>query len=245
MKKTISFFAVFILILTVSIVAFADEWTVEFLPNGTMGGTLTARSLHDLIGNMEPGDTETFNVRVINKHPQTTRWYMWNIVDKTLEEANKNLTNGGAYSYYLSYQGYDKNGQKSGDSIPLYDSDKVGGESAIAGRQGLHEATANLEDYFFLDTLNSGESGLVTLTVSFDGETQGNVYQNTVADISMRFAVELANNSPPGSSTRTAVRTGDENNLIPYYIGMIVAGLLLLYLALDAVTDRMYKKGKG
>ena len=43
----------------------------------------------------------------------------------------------------------------------------------------------------------------------------------------------------------TAVKTGDENNLTPYYIGMVVAGLLFLYLALDALTDRMYKKGRG
>ena len=63
----------------------------------------------------------------------------------------------------------------------------------------------------------------------------------------MNFAVELANPSPTGSRTYTAVRTGDENNLIPYYIGMVAAGLLFLYLALDDYTDRKYryKKGRG
>ena len=107
---------------------------------------------------------------------------MWNIVDKTLLRKLTTISNGGAYSYYLSYQGCDKNGQKSGDSIPLYDSDKVGGERSNCSETilSLHEATANLEDYFFLDTLNSGES----------------ISKYTVADISMRFAVELANNSP-------------------------------------------------
>ena len=185
---------------------------------------------------------------------------MKNFVDRTLEEAGFNLTNGGAYSYRLTYQRYDKNHyallgshydvsndsqHKSGAEQVLYDSDDVGGENSINARtQGLREATTNLEDYFLLDTLNSHESGLVTLTVRFEGETQGNVYQNTVADIKMQFAVELANNTTT-TTTRTAVKTGDETNLIPYYIGMVVAGLIFLYLALDAYTDKLYKKGKG
>ena len=81
---------------------------------------------------------------------------------------------------------------------------------------------------------------MVTLTVSLEGETQGNIYQNTAARIQMNFAVELKD-----AGGKTAVKTGDENNLTPYYIGMVVAGLLFLYLALDALTDRMYKKGRG
>ena len=61
----------------------------------------------------------------------------------------------------------------------------------------------------------------------------------------MNFAVELSNpSSTTSSSTSRAVKTGDENNLLPYYIGMVVAGLLLLYLALDAYTDRKYQKGR-
>ena len=88
----------------------------------------------------------------------------------------------------------------------------------------------------------------MTLYVALEGETQDNTYQNTAARIQMNFAVELSN---PGTSTNTtrstttAVRTGDENNLIPYYIGMVVAGLLLLYLALDDYTDRKYQRRKG
>ena len=60
----------------------------------------------------------------------------------------------------------------------------------------------------------------------------------------MRFAVELTNNSTDVNH-RTAVKTGDENNLLPYYIGMVVSGLVFLYFALDAYTDKLYKKGKG
>ena len=86
-----------------------------------------------------------------------------------------------------------------GGSQVIYDSTSdntehvnfVGGDYGFEDRIGLHEATDNLEEFFFLDTLNSGESGVVTLTVSLEGETQGNIYQNTAARIQMNFAVEL------------------------------------------------------
>jgi hypothetical protein len=169
---------------------------------------------------------------------------MSNEVLRSLEEsASAGKILGGAYSYKLTWVG------PSGSQV-IYDSTSddaqhvnfVGGDFGFDDRIGLHEATNNLEDYFFLDTLNSGESGVVTLTVSLEGETQGNIYQNTAARIQMNFAVELKDGKEGGG---TAVRTGDDNNLTPYYIGMVVAGLLFLYLALDALTDRMYKKGRG
>ena len=160
---------------------------------------------------------------------------MWNRIIRSFEESSSNFANGGAYLSTLSYT------SPSGTNYVLYSSKNVGGETRIAGRTGLKQATVNLEDYFFLDTLNSGESGTVTLEVTVDGETHGNVYQNTVADLAMRFAVEVTNTS----TNRTAVKTGDENNLLPYYIGMVVAGLIFLFLALDAYTDKLYKKEQG
>ena len=158
---------------------------------------------------LEPGDSASYTVYVHNQHPQTTRWYMSNEVLKSLEEsaaAGKIL--GGAYSYKLTWNG-------PGGSQVIYDSTSddqqhvnfVGGDEGFDNRVGLHEATSNLEDFFFLDTLNSGESGVVTLTVSLEGETQGNIYQNTAARIQMNFAVELKD-----AGGKTAVKTGDENS---------------------------------
>ena len=169
---------------------------------------------------------------------------MSNTVLQSLEDGYN--ISGGAYTYILTYTG------PKNKSTTLYDSRErannyVGGEQRGTNVPvGLHEATSNLEEYFFLDTLNSGENGMVTLDVALEGETQDNSYQNTAAKIRMNFAVELSNpgSSSSTSSTRTAVKTGDENNLLPYYIGMVVAGLLLLYLALDAYTDRKYQKGR-
>ncbi len=233
-KRIFSIVFILVLLLSCSATAFAQEWTVIFTEARQMEGNLNTAEINDIIERMEPGDTETFQVKITNMNSKVTRWYMENLIEKTktLEATGYSSTTGGAYSYLLTYT------DSAGVVTELYNSEIVGGDQLTAGREGLREATTNLESYFFLDTLNPGESGLVTLTVSLEGETQGNAYQNTYADIVMRFAVELPN-------SRTAVRTGDENNLTPYYIVMTIAGLLFLYLALDAITDRLYKKGKG
>ena len=89
------------------------------------------------------------------------------------------------------------------------------------------------------DAIGSNQSGRVDLTVTLDGETQSNVYQNTQGELNMRFAVEV----PQENSRRTTiVKTGDEYRLVPLYIAMIISGLVFLYLALDAITDRKYGK---
>ena len=234
MKRIIvSLLLILLIVISISASAYADakEWTITFLPNGTMdSGGITSKKegsafFDDVISNLEPGDTEEFKIHIVNSHAQTTRWYMLNEVLASLERSAKAGAEiaGGAYTYKLTY----------GDDTGV-DWNKI----------GLEEATADLSEYFFLDTLNSKETGTVTLSVHLEGETQGNAYQNTAAQLAMKFAVELANTSPPGSTTRTAVKTGDENNLIPYYVAMIITGLLFLYFALDAYTDKLYKKGK-
>ena len=228
--------------------AHADgSWLIRFLPNATMdNGGIKNNTIDEAIGGLEPGSTETFTVLIRNEHAQTTRWYMKNKVIESLERsaAAGFEIGGGAYSYKLTYTPPGKAVGGSDDRI-LYHSERVGcTDTSGWSREGLEGATTDLEGYFFLDTLNTNETGTVTLTVSLEGETQNNDYQNTAAEIAMQFAVELANTSPPGSTTRTAVKTGDEHNLIPYYVAMVVTGLLFLYFALDAYTDRLYKKGK-
>ena len=68
--------------------------------------------------------------------------------------------------------------------------------------------------FFYLKTLEPGESGNVKLLVGLDGESQGNVYQDTLAKLMMNFAVE--DNSTPNAPTHptfttktSRVKTGD------------------------------------
>ena len=175
---------------------------------------------------------------------------MRNEVLYSLEDRSTNKeTSGGAYTYRLVYT------DKDGEVNTLFDSDTVGGESAddTISRmgEGLKSATNALKDYFYLDTLAKGAGGVVTLEVALDGETQGNHYQDTLADLQMDFAVELRDtpgggggggggtpdtpgtpNTPdtPGSTTsRTGVvRTGDDNQIVLFSVISGVTGLLLL-----------------
>ena len=84
----------------------------------------------------------------------------------------------------------------------------------------------------YMDKLTTGQGGVVELKILLDGETQGNSYQDSLADLRMRFAVEL---TPIGK----IIKTGDESmNVSPFYIGMAVSGLLFLVLAVDGLRQR-------
>ena len=111
----------------------------------------------------------------------------------------------------------------------------------LVGESGSGKSTL-LRALLALDPVQGGQ---VLLTIALDGETQGNAYQDRLADLKMNFAVQIADQ--PGTSTRAgnAPKTGDENNLFPYYVAMVISGFLFLYFALDSYTDRLYKKGKG
>lgn len=237
-RNLLSLTLIAVLICSLSVSAFAAAGDVTFTADGKLTDNF---DIGEVFRGLEPGDSATYTVNIHNRNSKTTRWYMSNTVLKSLEDGYK--ISGGAYTYVLTYTG------PRGTTTTLYDSrdranNYVGGEqSGSKVPVGLHEATSNLENFFFLDTLNSGENGKVTLYVALEGETQDNSYQNTAAKIRMNFAVEPSNSN---TTNRTAVKTRDENNLLPYYIGMIVAGLLFLYLALDAYTDRKYSvRGKG
>ncbi len=80
------------------------------------------------------------------------------------------------------------------------------------------------------------------LEIALDGETQGNAYQNTLADLQMNFAVALGGtDSEPGGSKRTKiVKTGDETELIPYLAAMGISGFLLLLLGI--YSRKQHKK---
>ena len=189
---------------------------------------------------------------------------MTNEVLQSLEETTGSNASGGAYEYELAYT--DPNGVQE----VLFTSDTVGGENN-GSRVGLKSATSGLEDYLYLDTLNPGQRGVITLRVALDGETQGNDYQNTLARLQMNFAVDTTtinnqtvtrvvdesgdpilvddNGNPvvaddDSSSARTRiVRTGDENDLLPFIIAAGLSGLLLLLLAVYGVKERRKQKG--
>jgi len=221
------------------------DWAVTLTEDEKMESNFKTADLNDAIYGIQPGDNVILAIQLKNANSATTDWYMTNEVLYSLEDRSRNAaTEGGAYTYKLLYTAAD------GTETTLFDSDEVGGENVNGAGEGLHQATDALSDYFFLDTLKKGQSGKVTLEVALDGDTQGNDYQNTLADLQMNFAVELnetettpAARTPgtPGTPGRP-VKTGDERTLTPFIIVACVTGTLFLLLALLGMRESKEEK---
>lgn len=216
-----------------------DGWKAEFTGNA-IESNFTSQAFADEISDLEPSDTIRIRVAVKNSSKKGTDWYMSNEVLESLEDASP--AKGGAYRYELSYKG-------SGETVLLYSSDSVGGESVSRAGEGLHEAADGLEQFLYLDRLASGEEGYITLVVGLDGESQVGSYQNTLARLRLNFAVEeTAGNGGGGGSSSGgggstppapgsviyspgAVQTGDPGGMIFWSAVALVCGLLLLVFA--------------
>lgn len=220
------------------------DWNVEF--TGTeMVSNFSSSDLTEAVYALQPGDSVTISLGLENKSGGSTEWYMTNKVLSSLEDSAAQAR-GGAYAYRLTYT------EEGGGVSTLFESESIGGEGKISGAGlGLHEAAAGMEEYFRLDTLSPGEKGTVTLMVALDGETQGNAYQNTLADLRMNFAVDTLNPTSEdaggpedgdggnGGSSESGGRsystggakTGDYSNLALWSGLAFVSGLVLFALA--------------
>lgn len=244
----------------------SDGWNVTFTENKKMESSFKSSDLDEIIYGMQPGDKAVLKLKLKNKNDSATDWYMTNEILYSLEDRSANAgTSGGAYAYHLSYT------DKSGEKTVLFDSDTVGGEGENGAGEGLKQAAdalGNKGQYLYLDTLAKGEGGSITLKVELDGETQGNDYQNTLADLQMKFAVELAADNPqrtptrpPSSSTPAAqpstepihdlgtptamVQTGDDTRLDKYILAAFISGGVFLFLSLYGMTRRNRQNREG
>ncbi|MCI8465711.1 MAG: sortase B protein-sorting domain-containing protein [Lachnospiraceae bacterium] len=227
------------------------DWHVDFTAEEEMESNFKTSDLDEVVSGLQPGDNILITLALENSHKETTDWYMTNKVLYSLEDRSANsATGGGAYTYRLTYQ------DKAGTETVLFDSETVGGDTVSAAGEGLHAATDALKDYFYLDTLESGQKGTITLEVALDGETQGNDYQDTLADLQMNFAVELREDTPaepqtPGTPRKETgksglIKTGDESQ--PVFLAVLMTGsglLLLLFCVFQWKEGRRRKKEEG
>ena len=180
----------------------ADNWSVEFTSGKEMVSNFSTADMQDTLKGLQPGDDANFKVSIANNYSESTDWYMSNAIIQSLEDASYNkATAGGAYTYKLTYT------DTNGNTQVLFSSDEVGGDDVSNAGEGLNEATSGLEDFFMLDTLNTGDSGYVELYVALDGETQNNDYQDTLAELQVNFAVELNSTTVTSETTTTAETT--------------------------------------
>ena len=255
-------------------------WSVTFGKDKKMHETYNAEEYIDQIATMQPGDKALFTVNLTTEYPDTATWSMRNDVIYSLEEKSPHGAERGAYDYKLTYTA-----PGAAQATVLYDSTEVqkdengdviiapiGGENASTGAEvdaggvGLHAATDELRtnDYFVLGNIEEGKTGVINLEVSLDGETQGNAYQDTVADLKMQFGVELPSETTtvnrvrrtvtvtPNTATRTTgtgsyvnpAKTGDESNLLMYSVAALVSGVILVILGIVMVR-RKKASGKG
>jgi hypothetical protein len=182
------------------------------------------------VSEMEPGDSATFSVDILNSSDFTTDWYMSNSVIQSLEEAQKVAENGG-YTYILTYT------DSASEKTTIYSSDSIGGEKSTEAGVGLNEATDSLEDFFYLVKLAPNEGGTVDLYVGLDGESQGNIYQDTLASLMMNFAVETPTYTY--TTRTTTVQTGDK-----WIMGSVLMLLLGFALLGYAMVKGRKERGK-
>lgn len=231
----------------------SKDWNVTF-DGSKMNSNFTGSNMTETILNIQPGDSITVQVNLKNSASKKTDWYLNNEVLKTLENSdagNAAGAEGGAYTYLLKYH------DPSGTETVLYDSKVLGGENAAQKAEGLEQATfGRTEEYVYLDRLKKGEAGYVSLYIELDGETQGNDYQKTLAQLRMNFAVEKVNDDTitkeivkdenevvvVSKYVPSMVKTGDNSGLIMFSTLTLASGLALLIFAVLLMKKRRQRE---
>ena len=215
---------------------YTDEDFHCYFQNGSMETNYDGKKIAQRVEDLQPGDDMTFRVVYENRSNDTTDWYMENQIAKTLEDTRERTAIAGIDEEGAEYGGYsyelihvDKNDKEdvlfnSKGLNKVFGSEK---DEKVTGKEGLKQATNALEDWFYIQTLDPGESGEVILKVALEGETEVNDYMDTDGELNVRFAVEV-----PKPGKRKIVKTGDYTNITRWVAIMMAAAVLLIILAI-------------
>ena len=247
-KKLFSLLLAVMMLLSMTTAVWADSltggsgWYVSFTGVNPLDTNFSGSEMSEKASNIQPGDDITFTIDVKNeKSGSTVNYYLKNDIIKSFETS---AANGGLYTYELSYV------TSTGESKVFYSNAAVGG----TGSEGLMVADASLDEYFLIDTIAAGKGGKLTLKVALDGETQGNAYQDTMAQLQLNFQVEevtqnstttvVTTTTPKRQTiyTTTPVKTGDLTTTLPFIITFAAAGIVVLILAIVLVKRRRSEK---
>ena len=237
--------------------ALAESRTVNgscYFNGGKIVSDFDSDMVNDTIRGLEPGDDVTFEVAFENRYKETTHWYMKNEALATLEQSYDRAENGG-YTYTLTHVSPD------GEETVLFDNSAVGGAGtdghsyAISPKnsrtshgtentgEGLHQATNATDDWFFIQSLEEGQSGMTRLYVKFDGESEVNDYMDTAGELLVAYAVELDTDKPDKPKRR--VDTGDSTNFVMYLAVMLTSMLMLIFTIMSYRKDRRTAAAKA
>ena len=246
MKKI--FVSFFLCLLFVSIFSkdvsgeeYSYTFDVNYKEDGKLETNFNSETISSILEDIQPGDTATVLFNVNNKNSsQAIDWWMDNQTLKTLEEDKENAEKAG-YTYELVYKGSDN------VNYTFFNSD-IGGN--INPNAGFSEATEGLEDYFKMQesSMKPGASGLLTLSITLDGESSGYYYQSNEGKLRLDFAVEIPVEPEPKTEEKHIPRivyipyTGDTIN-VNFYIALEMISLLLL--AVITLAYFLYSRKHG
>ena len=218
-----------------------EPYNVNYKEDGTLETDFDYDEIAAILNDVQPGDTATITVNINNTNPsQAIDWWMDNKTLRTLEEIRETANSAG-YEYTLMYQGSD------GKTYDFF-ANEIGGE--INPQAGFNEATEGLEDYFKMQeaSMQPSQSGVLTLSVTLDGESSDYFYQQNYGVLRLDFAVEIPYEPDPRIEEVHIPRivyipyTGDTIHL-NFYI--ILELLSLLLLAIITLAYFLYSRRQG
>lgn len=183
--------------------------------------TAGADILSDAFSDMVPGEMRSQTIELKNADAQQMKFYMYTeITDNLADKGDQNAI----YTLEL---------KKEGEQEPFF-SGIIGKDKVDLGRDRLTE-----DNQVLLDSLKKGETSSVTITITLDGDSAENLYEDKDGVIRMVFSATEDNGIPKKqtikkdqkkvygtSNTITkVVKTGDE---FPVEALLAVAGVSLV-----------------
>ncbi|MCR5416190.1 MAG: hypothetical protein K6E79_05280 [Pseudobutyrivibrio sp.] len=198
------------------------EWTVQY-NGGNSFETLGKDAQKSTLENVMPGDTLQYVVTYKNASTTTNDFYLNAEILSSLEDNSNDDTTaqGGAYSYKVSYD-------LNGTTTTVFDSETVGGDSTEVA--GLDQAKSN-GAYVNVGQLAAGQSGVVTIEIQLDGNSQDNSYMEKFAQLSVQFAVQ---DSAENNGEHTIINK--ENTVTKYTTYKIPGGTEIVYIDDDTLV---------
>ena len=208
MKKTISILLMLVMMLSLSVAAFADSSSVEYVGGDTKpfvfkpGSEYTYTDMFTNFKNMLPGDTRTQVVEVKNS---LLGYYKLNLYFKAVPHSSGNMP------VYPDQSSYDFTFASVGemlDFLDCFDMTIKNGDSVI------YNGTANIggpDDWIFLGTFHRGHGTTLTVTLHASEERLTSEFADKIGEVDWVFKAEEVPIGPGDNP-----KTGDNSNIFLY-----------------------------
>lgn len=221
-----------LLSLTSAVTVFAESRDAVISYEGEARKFITEEegSLSQGLANMDPGEERTQILTLTNNDYHEMRFYISGEVESNIAEE------GDKQAVY---------------EIKLKKNDKEFFRGIVGSRNNPNHKASSLglnylEDTTLLATLKKGESVKLAITVTLDGDSTNDAYQDKHGEISFKINAEIkevpGENTPGGENTPEgektgggktlvkAIRTGDETELILYIFGGFASLVAIAYI---------------